>query len=64
MKEFLEVSIIPLFNIIAGIIGMLIGFKVYNPFAEDKSELYYAKFGSFFKFAGILMLIWGIIKLT
>ena len=55
--------IIPIFNIIAGLIGILIGFKIYKPFKKDKAEKYYNNFGLFFKIGGLCMFIWGIINL-
>jgi hypothetical protein len=53
-------------NIGIGAIMTLIGFKVYNPFKGKnepvKEELWFKKFGTFFKIGGIVMLIFGIIK--
>lgn len=63
MSENLFFFIIPVFNIIAGIVGALIGFKVYKPFKKDKAEMYDKKFGLFFKIGGIGMFLWGMIKL-
>lgn len=63
MSENLIFFIIPVFNIIAGTIGLLIGFGVYKPFKKDKAEMYEKKFGLFFKIGGIGMLLWGIINL-
>lgn len=54
-------------NILFGSIMALIGFKVYNPFKgkndPEKEEQWYRKFGTFFKIAGIAILLFGIIKL-
>ena len=53
-------------NVGMGMMMTMIGFKVYNPWKgnkEDKKEaLWYKKFGTFFKIAGIALLIFGIIK--
>ena len=49
-----------------GIWMTLTGFKVHNPFKRkmeaEKEELWYKKFGTFFKFGGIALLIMGITK--
>lgn len=54
-------------DIAFGIILTLIGFKVYNPFkgksTPEKEELWYKKFGKFFKIGGIILLVFGIIQL-
>jgi hypothetical protein len=51
-------------NIGIGIVVTLVGFKIYNPFKQEpeKEELWYKKFGTFFKIGGIAMLIFGLIK--
>ena len=52
-------------NIGIGLLITLIGFKIYNPFkgknTPEKEELWYKKFGIFFKIGGILLLIVGLI---
>ena len=53
-------------NIGIGIMMTLIGFKIYNPFKgkndPEKEELWFKKFGTFFKIGGIAMLLFGILK--
>ncbi len=53
-------------NIGTGILMTLIGFKIYNPFKgknePEKEELWFKKFGLFFKIGGIAMLLFGILK--
>lgn len=53
-------------NIGIGVIMSIIGFKVYNPFKNkntpEKEELWFKKFGTFFKIGGIIMLILGVLK--
>jgi hypothetical protein len=53
-------------NIGIGLMMTLIGFKVYNPFKgknePEKEELWFKKFGTFFKIGGIAMLILGVLK--
>lgn len=41
----------------------LIGFKIYKPFATEKSEKIYEKHGIFYKFGDIAMLCYGIMTL-
>ncbi|MBI3220747.1 MAG: hypothetical protein HYZ44_14630 [Bacteroidetes bacterium] len=50
------------FNLFIGIIMTLIGFKVYRPFTREKEEEIYKKFGGLYKFGGIGLMIWGLIK--
>ncbi len=56
--------IIGIWNIIVGIGMTLIGYKVFNLFygsnEPEKKELWYKKFGTFFKIGGILIAIIGI----
>lgn len=61
-KDLLNL-IIPTFNILAGIIGLLIGFQQYKPFRKEVAENYHKKYGIFFKLGGIGMLLWGIVNL-
>ncbi|SDK62987.1 hypothetical protein [Flavobacterium noncentrifugens] len=56
------------FNTLLGILATLIGFKIYRPFKSkdgntEKEELWYRKFGTFYKIGGIFMLVLGVIKL-
>ncbi len=60
---FQNLSFFPFFNIIMGIIGILIGFEYYKPFKKDLADKYHNKYGTFFKLGGIGMLTWGLIKL-
>ena len=52
------------FNSIIGIIGIMIGFKIYRPFNDKnesgKEELMLSKYGNFYKFGGILLLGFGV----
>lgn len=59
----LTTLIIPFFNIVAGVMGLLIGLKIHKPFKPEKAEKYHIKYGMFFKFGGLGMLFWGIIAL-
>lgn len=49
-------------NILLGIIFILIGFKIYKPFAKDREEEIYKKYINLYRFGGIGLLIWGLIK--
>jgi len=51
------------FNLALGTIMVLIGFKVYKPFSKEKEEETYKKFGNLYKFGGIAMIIWGLVKI-
>jgi len=50
------------FNILLGTIFILIGFKIYKPFSKEKEEMMYKKYINLYRFGGIGLLIWGIIK--
>lgn len=50
------------FNLVLGITMTLIGFKVYKPFKKDNEEQTYRKFGNLFKYGGIAMTIWGLLR--
>jgi len=54
-------------NIVFGLVLILIGFKVYNPFKgknmPEKEEQWYKKFGTLIKVGGIVVFIFGIINL-
>lgn len=44
--------------ILIGVIMILIGFKIFNPFNQNE-EAWHQKFGLFFKIGGFLILILG-----
>lgn len=53
-----------------GLMMILIGFKVYNPFKgknePEKEEEWYRKFGTFFKVVGVIIFLydlWDVINL-
>ena len=54
-------------QIIAGLYMTAVGFKIYNPFKgknePEKEEQWFKKFGTFFKYGGIALVILGIIQL-
>jgi hypothetical protein len=54
-------------QIAAGLYITAVGFRLYNPFKgknePDKEEEWYRKFGTFFKYGGIALVIFGIILL-
>lgn len=56
-----------LLNVFIGLILVIIGFKFYNPFQNDKTlrkeRIWYRKFGLLFKITGPIMLVVSIIKL-
>lgn len=56
-------DITPYINIGLGLFFTLVGFKVFKPFAKEKEEETYKKYGGFFKIAGIALLVFGIYKL-
>ena len=62
MIDFFSFKIIPIFNVLFGIIMLLTGLEKIKPFRKDK-ELEYRKYNFFFKLGGIGLIIWGIIKL-
>lgn len=49
-------------SILLGIISILIGFKIYKPFAKDREEEIYKKYINLYRFGGIGLLIWGLIR--
>jgi len=51
------------FNLVLGTIMTLIAFKIYRPFSKEEEDEKYRKFGNLFKYGGIAMIIWGLIKL-
>lgn len=62
MFDFFSFKIIPIFNVLFGIIMLLTGLEKIKPFRKDK-ELEYRKYNFFFKLGGIGLIIWGITKL-
>lgn len=52
---------IGIFNIILGIIFILIGLKIYKPFKKELQDSIMKKFKPLFLFGGIGLLVWGII---
>lgn len=62
MIDFFSFKIIPIFNVLFGIIMLLTGLEKIKPFRKDK-ELEYRKYNFLFKLGGIGLIIWGIIKL-
>lgn len=50
------------FNILLGTVFILIGFKVYKPFSKDKEDEIYRKYINLYRFGGIGILIWGLIR--
>lgn len=50
------------FNLLLGTIFILIGFKLYRPFSKEKEEEMYKKYINLYRFGGIGLLIWGLIK--
>jgi hypothetical protein len=62
MIEIFKNSIIPVFNIIFGLIMFLTGIEKIKPFKEEK-EADFKKYKLFFILGGIGMFIWGLINL-
>jgi hypothetical protein len=56
-------SFLPYFNIFLGTLMTLIGFKIYKPFAKEKAEDIFKKYGGLYKYGGLAMLIYGVITL-
>jgi hypothetical protein len=50
------------FNLALGTIMTLIGFKIYRPFKKEKEDEVYRKFGNLYKFGGIALILWGLIR--
>ena len=55
-------AIFPIFNILLGIIFLLIGFKIYRPFKKEKEEAIMKKFKGLYIFGGLGLIAWGMIK--
>jgi di/tricarboxylate transporter len=51
------------FNVVLGTIMMLIGWKVYKPFRKDREEEVYAKYQNLYRYGGVAMVIWGLIRI-
>ena len=53
------------FNIILGIVFILIGFKIYRPFKANKEreKEIYAKYINLYRIGGIGLVIWGLVKI-
>ena len=51
-------------NTFFGVLMVLIGFKIYNPFRNEpeRAEQWYKKFGIFFKIGGIFILGFGLLQ--
>lgn len=51
------------FNLLLGIVFILIGFKIYKPFTGDKGAETYRKYKNLYRFGGIGLVIWGLVKI-
>jgi hypothetical protein len=51
------------FNLLLGTIFILIGFKIYKPFKKDREEEIYKKYINLYRFGGIGLVIWGLVKI-
>lgn len=56
-------SFLWVFNLVLGIICILIGFKVYKPFNGDDGEMKFQKVKTFYRLGGIALVIFGLIKI-
>lgn len=45
------------FNLLLGLMFILIGFKIYKPFKKESEEEVYRKYGAIFKYGGIIMFV-------
>ena len=50
------------FNIVIGTMCILIGFKIYRPFKKEKEKEIYDKYLNLYRYGGIGILIWGLIR--
>jgi hypothetical protein len=50
------------FNLLLGTISILIGFKIYRPFKGEEGEKKFQKTKTLYRFGGIVLVIWGLIK--
>lgn len=55
--------ILPIFNIVLGVIFLLIGMKIYRPFNKEKEQAMIKKFKAFYILGGLSLVAWGLIKL-
>lgn len=62
MIEIFKTWIVPVFNIVFGLIMFLTGSEKIKPFKKEK-EANFKKYNWFFKLGGIGIIIWGLIKL-
>lgn len=62
MIDIFKIWIIPIFNIVFGIIMFLTGSEKIKPFRKEK-EANLKKYNWFFVLGGIGMFMWGLIKL-
>lgn len=51
------------FNLLLGLIFILIGFKIYKPFKKDKEEEIYKKYINIFRIGGIGLIFWGLVTI-
>ncbi len=51
------------FNLVLGTVFILIGFKIYKPFKGDEGERKFQKMKTFYRLAGIGLVIWGLVKI-
>jgi len=51
------------FNIVLGSIMILIGFEIYKPFKTEKGQRIFNRLKDLYRFGGIGILIWGLIKI-
>jgi hypothetical protein len=52
------------FNLILGTIFILVGFKIYKPFKGEEGEKKFQKMKALYRFGGIGLVIWGLIKIV
>lgn len=51
------------FNLVIGILCILIGFKIYKPFKGETGEKKFQKVKTFYRLAGIGLVLWGLMKI-
>jgi len=51
----------PIFNILLGVIFLLIGLKIYRPFKKEKEENIMKRFKTFYILGGAGLIVWGIL---
>lgn len=57
-------SFFPAFNILLGIVFLLIGLKGYKPFKKEKEEAIMKNFKGFYIFGGLGLIVWGLVQLV